>query len=94
MGPEIGILVRGFDAVYVEIPKVACTSMKVALARLLDIRLDHLDGNPHEADFPVPPEPSAHDRRLYPGLYAFAFTSPSIDIVLEVVRFDRQDRTG
>ena len=34
MGPEISILLRRYDAVYVEIPKVACTSIKAELARL------------------------------------------------------------
>ncbi len=86
MGPEISILLRRYDAVYVEIPKVACTSIKAALARLLGIRLDHLGGNPHEADFPVPPEPSEDDRRLYPGLFAFAFTRNPWDRLLSCYR--------
>jgi hypothetical protein len=35
MGYEIAVFLEHYDAVYVEIPKVACTSLKVALAPLV-----------------------------------------------------------
>ena len=54
MGPEIAVYVEGHDAVYVEIPKVACTSVKVALADMLAIDLGE-SGNPHTVAFPSPP---------------------------------------
>ena len=86
MGPEIAILLEPYDAVYVEIPKVACTSIKVALARLLGIRLDHLGGDPHAADFPAPAAPFEGDGSLYPGLFTFAFTRNPWDRLLSCYR--------
>ena len=87
MGPEISIFLERFDAVYVEIPKVACTSLKVALARLLEVDLDVSGGNPHVVDFPSPPEASCVDReRLYPGLYAFAFVRNPWDRLVSCYR--------
>jgi hypothetical protein len=73
MGPEISIYLARHRAVYIEVTKVACTSIKAALAPLVDIDLTNGDGNPHVADFPSPPDAPASDDRLYPDLFTFAF---------------------
>jgi len=48
------VLLEAYGAVYIEVPKVACSSIKIALASLLGIDLDAAGGNPHEVDFPEP----------------------------------------
>ncbi len=87
MGPEIAVLLEHYDAVYVEIPKVACTSLKVALAPLVGVDLEVSGGNPHVVDFPSPPEASGSDGdRLYPGIYAFSFVRNPWDRLLSCYR--------
>jgi hypothetical protein len=66
------VLLERHGAVYVEIPKVACTSIKTALAPIVGVRLEDSAGNPHEARWPTPPPP-ARAGPLFPGLFAFAF---------------------
>ena len=66
------ILLERWSAVYIETPKVACTSLKVALAALLGVDLADSDGNPHEARWPRPPAPAASGP-MFPGLFSFAF---------------------
>ena len=48
------ILLDSYKAVYVEVPKVACTSIKTALAQVLGISLKVTGGNPHDIDWPTP----------------------------------------
>lgn len=87
MGPEIAVYLEHYDAVYVEIPKVASTSLKVALAPLVGVDLEASGGNPHVVDFPCPPETSRSDGdRLYPGLFAFSFVRNPWDRLLSCYR--------
>jgi hypothetical protein len=58
--------------VYIEVPKVACSSIKIALASIVGVDLDAVGGNPHEAPFPEPVQ-RANGPKLFPGLFAFAF---------------------
>jgi hypothetical protein len=67
------ILLDRHNAVYIETPKVACTSIKVALARIAGVDLRAADGNPHEAQWPTPASGPASSGPLFPGLFAFAF---------------------
>ncbi len=71
MRPEVCVLLESYAALYVEVPKVACTSLKVALAGLLGIDLALSDGNSHEAPFPsaVSREQVAPGRVDYRGTY-------------------------
>ncbi|MBD3649309.1 MAG: alpha/beta fold hydrolase, partial [Pseudomonadales bacterium] len=84
VGPEIAVYLEPWQAVYIEIPKVACTSIKVALADLLDIELE--GGNPHQTAFPsVDYEQSDHGP-LYPGLFSFAFVRNPWDRLVSCYR--------
>jgi hypothetical protein len=62
------ILLERHRAVYVEIPKVACTSIKTAIASLADC-----DGNPHEVRWPIPTVEPGGSGPPFPGLFTFAF---------------------
>ncbi len=87
MGPEISIHLERYRAVYVEIPKVACTSLKVALAPLVDVDLHASGGNPHLVDFPRPPQtPEPKGGPLYPGSYAFSFVRNPWDRLVSCYR--------
>jgi len=66
------VALNAYNALYVEVPKVACSSIKIALARLLSVDLSPVGGNPHEAAFPEPPDPVAGPK-AYPGTFSFAF---------------------
>ena len=78
------VLLEAYAAVYIEVPKVACSSIKIALASLLGIDLAVTDGNPHRAQFPEPrsqPGPA-----LYPGLFTFAFVRNPWDRLVSCYR--------
>jgi hypothetical protein len=47
------ILLAPYRAVYVETPKVACTSIKTALAEILGISLRSTGGDPHCVEWPT-----------------------------------------
>lgn len=65
------ILLEPYQAVYIDIAKVASSSIKATLAAALG--LDDAGGNPHEVGFPRPPAASPAGPRLFPDHYAFAF---------------------
>jgi hypothetical protein len=86
MRPEVCVLLESYAAVYVEVPKVACTSLKVALAGLLGIDLASSGGNPHEGSFPsAAPSEDAHGP-LFPNLFAFAFVRNPWDRLVSCYR--------
>lgn len=72
LGPELAILLTPYNAVYIEIPKVACSSIKVALAALLDIELDGPLADPHQSKFPLATA-SLDSNSLFDGYFSFAF---------------------
>jgi hypothetical protein len=79
------VLLEVQRAVYIEVPKVACSSIKIVLADLLGIDLGDAGGNPHVVRFPAPPSgptPSA----LYPGLFSFAFVRNPWDRLVSCYR--------
>lgn len=84
-GHDVDVLLRAQGAVYIEVPKVACTSIKVTLARLLGIDLEAADGDPHKIRFPIPP-PRQTGPALYPGLFSFAFVRNPWDRLVSCYR--------
>ena len=67
------ILLERYRAVYVETPKVACTSIKTAIASLAGVSLADCDGNPHEVRWPIPTVEPGGSGPPFPGLFTFAF---------------------
>ena len=86
IGPECTVLLAPFDAAYVEIPKVACSSLKVAFAQMLGVSLEAAGGNPHIVEFLSPDCDGATDDRLYPGLFTFAFVRNPWDRLVSCYR--------
>jgi hypothetical protein len=82
--PRTAVLLEAYNAVYIEVPKVACSSIRIALASLLGIDLNAAGVNSHEVDFPEP-RPQAGPG-LYPGLFAFAFVRNPWDRVVSCYR--------
>lgn len=67
------IFLEPYRAVYVETPKVACTSIKTVLAAVLGISLRATGGDPHGVRWPTAEITSSHPGPLFPGLFTFAF---------------------
>lgn len=86
MGPEICVLLQPYEAVYVEIPKVACTSLKVALAQLLQLELDGPDGDPHQTELPTIAYDITTGGPLFPGLFSFSFVRNPWDRLVSCYR--------
>lgn len=86
MGPEVSVLLQPYGAVYVEVPKVACTSLKVAFAQLLGIDLKGSGGDPHQASFPTPACRRDPGGSLFPDLFAFAFVRNPWDRLVSCYR--------
>lgn len=86
IGPEVSVLLESYGAVYIEIPKVACTSLKSAFAQLLGISLEDAGGDPHQVSFPSPLAPPSHVGPLYPGLFSFAFVRNPWDRLVSCYR--------
>ncbi len=86
MGPEASVLLERYAAAYIEVPKVACTSLKVAFARLLGIDLAGFGGDPHQATFPSPARSRDDHGPLFQGLFAFAFVRNPWDRLVSCYR--------
>ena len=86
MGPEVSVLLQRYGAVYIEVPKVACTSLKVAFAQLLGIDLKGSGGDPHQASFPSLACCRDPDGPLFPDLFAFAFVRNPWDRLVSCYR--------
>jgi Sulfotransferase family len=78
------VLLGAHGAVYVEVPKVACSSIKIALASLLGIDLAAAGGNPHEVEFLEPRSQAGPG--LYRGLFSFSFVRNPWDRLVSCYR--------
>ena len=82
-GPS-SILLKPYGAVYIDIAKVASSSIKSYLASLLD--LEGAEGNPHQVKFPRPKSADPLGERIYPELYTFAFVRNPWDRLVSCYR--------
>lgn len=80
------IFLEPYRAVYVETPKVACTSIKTALAAILGISLRATGGDPHGVWWPTAEMSSNHSGPLFPGLFTFAFVRNPWDRLVSCYR--------
>lgn len=81
---KYSILLEPYGAAYVDIAKVASSSIKATLASLLGLEGD--EENPHQIDFPQPPSIDPIGERMYPGLHTFAFVRNPWDRVVSCYR--------
>jgi len=84
LGTEFSIYLEPYQAVYIDIAKVASSSIKATLAAVLEI--ENADTNPHNIEFARPPTISAAGDRLYPGSYSFAFVRNPWDRLVSCYR--------
>lgn len=80
------IVLERHGAIYIEIPKVACTSIKTALASHAGVNLEDTGGNPHEARWPTPRAAPGPTGPLFPDLFAFGFVRDPWDRLVSCYR--------
>src|SRR5882757_3574371 len=80
------IWLERYNAIYIEVPKVACSSIRTVIARLLDISLETAAGNPHEVKYPTPERPANANEKLFPGIFTFGFVRNPWDRLVSCYR--------
>ena len=80
------ILLKPYRAIYVSVPKVACSSFKTAFANLLGLDLAKAHGDPHRVRYPSPVPIESLQAYLYPGFFRFAFVRNPWDRLVSCYR--------
>jgi hypothetical protein len=80
------ILLKPWRAIYVSVPKVACTSFKTAFSRLLGRELQDGRDDPHRVRYPRPVPIDALHEYLYPGFFRFGFVRNPWDRLVSCYR--------
>jgi chondroitin 4-sulfotransferase 11 len=86
LGPGFAILLERYGAVYVDIAKVASSSLKATFAAVLGLDLGRVGGNPHELDYPCPTTVDLGGEWLFPGMYTFCFVRNPWDRLVSCYR--------
>ena len=86
MQPISAIVLERYGAVYVDIAKVASSSLKATFATLLGLELSTVDGNPHLLEYPRPVLVDPAGDRIFPGMYAFGFVRSPWDRLVSCYR--------
>jgi hypothetical protein len=80
------ILLKPYRAIYISVPKVACTSFKTAFASLLGMEVGNGHGDPHRVRYPSPLPIAGLQPYLYPGFYRFGFVRNPWDRLVSCYR--------
>ncbi len=88
------ILLKPYRAIYISVPKVACSSFKTAFADLLGVSLERAQGDPHRVRYPSPVPIEALEPFLYPGFYRFAFVRNPWDRLVSCYRDKIRNEVG
>jgi chondroitin 4-sulfotransferase 11 len=88
------ILLSRYRAIYLWIPKVACSSLKTAFAPLLCLSVEAAHGDPHHIRFPRPVRSESLQRALYPGYYRFGFVRNPWDRLVSCYRDKIKNEVG
>jgi hypothetical protein len=80
------ILLKQYRAIYISVPKVACTSFKTAFAQLLGVGLGNGHRDPHRVRYPSPVPIDGLQEYLYPGFYRFGFVRNPWDRLVSCYR--------
>lgn len=84
LGEEFSIYLEQYEAVYIDIAKVASSSIKATLASVLEH--ENVSGNPHDIEFARPPISSQTGVGNYSNLYSFAFVRNPWDRLVSCYR--------
>lgn len=80
------ILLAPYNAVCIDIAKVASSSLKIVFADLLGLDLEAAHGNPHQVDFPHPDGLDVAGERFYSKYTSFAFVRNPFDRLVSCYR--------